>query len=737
MLSSALYRLGHRCASRPWAVITSWIVLSVVVVGAASTIGRTLEDTFEVPGLDSQQATDLLAGAGSRHAGLTAQIVAEPRAPEVTFTDDVAASRELAELRTSLGQLPGVILASDPIVSPSGRIATIRIQYPVLERLSVVDLDNLKEAVESARNGSALNIEMGGDLFFAFEEAGGSASELVGLVAAAIILLLVFGSVLAMGLPIATALIGLVVGVSGLSLVAYLVQIPSWAPVIGTMVGLGVGIDYALFLVTRHREYLAAGLKVPDAVGHAMATSGRAVVFAGGIVVVAILGLSIAEIPFLTAAGIAVSTIVLIMVLISITLLPALLGLAGRRLSRRRFHIGRPAVVVAGKASGWERWGGHVTRHAWPYLIGVTALMLALAAPALSMRVGNPDEGSLPQSRTERQAYDLVADGFGSGANGPLVVAVDISQDSTRLPAIADALANDAGIASVTQADVDDGAGVATFVATPTTGPQDLATLGTIDRLRTDVLPSVLGDSPATAHVGGQTANFAEVGDRVSERLPLFVATVVLLSLLLLVLVFRSLLVPLKAALLNLVSIGAAYGVVVMVFQWGWGADLIGLETTVPIISFIPMFMFAILFGLSMDYEVFLLTRVREEYQGSGSNTAAVVRGIADTGRVITSAALIMISVFLGFVFGSDPTAKMFGLGLATAIFLDATLVRMVLVPATMELLGDANWWLPQWLDRILPDLDGLGDRALSAPDREHGGESAGVRREPEPVSRV
>jgi RND superfamily putative drug exporter len=346
--------------------------------------------------------------------------------------------------------------------------------------------------------------------------------------------------------------------------------------------------------------------------------------------------------------------------------------------------------------------------------VGVTVLLLALAAPVVALRPGVPDDGALPESRTERRAYDLVAHGFGPGSNGPVVVAVDIAEDPTVVDPLVAAVKADPGIASVGAPEVYAGAGVAVIVAIPTTGPQDAATQATVERLRGEVLPSALATSPARAHVGGQTANFADVGARVNERLPVLIAAVLTMSFILLMLVFRSVLVPLKAVVLNLLSIGAAYGVMVMVFQWGWAAGLIGLESTVPIVSFIPMFMFAILFGLSMDYEVFLLSRVREEFVATGDNKRSIVRGISSTGRVITSAALIMISVFLAFVLGEDAATKMFGLGLATAIFVDVTLVRMVLVPATMTLLGDANWWFPRTLDRRLPSLRHEGEDLAS-----------------------
>jgi RND superfamily putative drug exporter len=709
MMSNSLYRLGRFAARRPWAVIGAWLVLSVLVVAASSTFGQKLEDSFGAPGVDSQHATDLLSSAGSDQAGLTAQVVVTPRDDRVTFFDSPDARAALSQVQSAAAQLPRVLGTSDPagtatatpgVLSPDGRVAIIRLQYPVLEDLERQDLENLKAFAVQAGQEHPLRIELGGDLFFAFDEPETGLGEAVGLAAAIVVLLVAFGSIIAMGLPIGMALFGLALGISSMSLVAYLIDIPSWAPVLGSMVGLGVGIDYALILVTRHREHLAQGMTVEESAGRAVATAGQSVVFAGGTVVIAILGLAVAGVPFMTAAGVAISLIVLTMVLVSITLLPAFLGLAGHwinRLGVRRRHTR--------VGSGWTRWAQHVSRHAAAYAVGATVLLLALAAPVLALRVGTPDDGSLPDTRTQRRAYDLVATGFGPGINGPLVIAVDISKDATVVPPLLDAVRADPGIADVAPPEVNAAAGVATLVAFPSTGPQDDATVDTIKRLRSDVIPAVIGGSPAKAHVGGQTASLADVGNRVKERLPLFIGAVILLSVVLLTVVFRSVVVPLKAALMNLLSIGASFGVMVMVFQWGWGADLIGLETTVPILPFIPMFMFAILFGLSMDYEVFLLSRIREEYLNTGDNDTSVVRGIAGTGRVITSAALIMISVFLSFVLNDDPSTKMFGLGLATAVFVDATIVRLILVPAAMKLLGDANWWLPAWLARLLPTV--------------------------------
>jgi RND superfamily putative drug exporter len=386
------------------------------------------------------------------------------------------------------------------------------------------------------------------------------------------------------------------------------------------------------------------------------------------------------------------------MVLASLTLLPAFLGVAGPWINRLRVRRVRPAP-----GAGWQRWARHVSKYSVVYAVGTAILLLALAAPVLALRIGTPDAGTLPVQRTERRAYDLVARGFGAGSNGPLVVAVDISKDRRVVQPLFDAIKADPGIASVALPEVNLAAGVATLIAVPTTGPQDAATMTTVKRLRADVFPSVLRNSPAKAHVGGQTATLADVGERVNDRLALFIGAVILLSVLLLMIVFRSIVVPLKAALMNLLSIGASIGVMVMIFQWGWAAELIGLHTTIPILPFIPMFMFAVLFGLSMDYEVFLLSRIREEYLRTGDNTTSIAHGIATTGRVITSAAAIMIAVFVGFSTSDDPTAKMFGLGLAVAVLIDATLVRLILVPTLMHLLGPINWWLPKRLARLLP----------------------------------
>jgi RND superfamily putative drug exporter len=719
MLSKTLSRLGTGAARRPWRVIAAWLLAALAALIAAIAFGGPTADAITAPGLDSQQAAQLLQRAGTGQEGVTAQVVVTPIDTGRTFLDG-ASRTALAQLQAELRKLPHVLGTSDPVgaldqgrdtavrgglVSADGRIAVIRVQYPDQDQLTAKDLHALVALGDRLRGELPLRIEMGGDLFYRFSGGGsGSSRELLGILAAAAILVLAFGSLAAAALPIGMTIFGLAIGVATITVLAGLTEVPSLAPTLGTVVGLGVGIDYALFVLARHREYLARGIEPHEAAGRAVVTAGRPVVFAGGTVVVSILGMAVANVPFMTVSGLAVAIVVLIMVTASVTLLPAFLGLAGPRLGR----VGRLGRLIqrasaAASRGGWRRWIGHVNRHPVPYALGAAALLLAAALPVFGMHVGLPDDGSLPANRTERQAYDLVAQGFGPGTNGPLIIAVDPAGDPGVLDRLVAAVSADPGIASVAPPTVDRHSGIASLVVFPTTGPQEQATADTIARLRADVLPAVVGRGPAQAHIGGAAATLSDVGRRTSQRLPVFVAAVLALSFVLLLLVFRSVLVPLKAVLLNLLSIAASYGIMVAVFQWGWGGALIGLTETVPIVSFIPMLLFAVLFGLSMDYEVFLLSRVREEYMRTGDNNAAIVRGISGTARIITSAAMIMVTVFLSLVFAPDPSSKMLGLGMATAIFVDATIVRMVLVPATMTLLGRANWWQPRWLDRVLP----------------------------------
>ncbi len=723
-MSNWLYRLGRFAAARRRWVVAVWIVGAVFMVGVDRAGGGATVDNFEVPGVESQQAIDLLKDRFPQRSGATAMVVFHT--PDAPVTDPAAAAGiavTLGEVRT----LDHVVAVTDPLASPrsmstDGATAFASVQFDA----STADLgrDALDALIETAGPAEAagVQVEYGGELPTVLKERTTGPAEMIGIIAALIILFVTFRSVYSAILPLGVAVLGLVVGLSIVGLLGALVAIPSVAPRLGTMIGLGVGIDYALFILSRHRDNLEAGVPNEESIGRTNATAGQAVVVAGGTVVVAILGLQLAGIPFVAALGYSASLVVAVAVLVAITLLPALLGFAGPRVlarSHRQTAQHTAASIEAGAVvdipdgrSGWVRWAHWVAYHPWRSAIAATVVLLALSIPVLDMRLGQADAGTGPTSTTQRRAYDLLADGFGDGFNGPLLLTIDLSSssDPTVVDRIAAAVAADPGVAAVSPPEINDAGNTAIISAIPTTKPQDQATSDLVHRLRDTTLPAATANSNATALVGGPTAGFIDQSDKISARLPWFIAAVVSLSFLLLMTVFRSILVPLKAALLNLLSIGAAYGVVVAVFQWGWGRSLIGLDEAVPIASFVPMMMFAILFGLSMDYEVFILSRIREEYHRGHSNIDSVVEGLGATAKVITAAALIMISVFLGFVAGDDPVVKMMGVGLATAVAVDATIVRMILVPSTMALIGDPNWWLPRWLDRILPRLDIEGE---------------------------
>jgi RND superfamily putative drug exporter len=696
---------------------------------------------MRIPGAESQEALDLLEERFPSRSGTSATLVFHAEG----LLQDPQAMGGLKSAVDGAAALPHVLGVDSPVtkhgqtgISSDGTIAFATVHYDAsAEEMGREAVDELDAAVQPARD-QGLQVELSGAFVSQTGHAEPKSSEVIGLLAAVVVLLLAFGSVVAMGLPIGTALLGLVSGLGVVALGSHVVQTPTVAPTLATMIGLGVGIDYALFIVTRYRENLARGLTVEDAVGRAIATSGAAVVFAGGTVVIAILGLWIAGIPFVGMLGTAAAVSVLVAVVAAVTLLPALLGFAGRAINKlaprplERRAERALAAAAADEVRGWAKWARTVARHPWWSLSASTAVLVLLALPLFSMRLGQIDAGSKAEDRTERKAYDLLSEGFGPGFNGPLLLTVELgSSGEAALEPLSQALASDPGVARVMPAQVSPDGTTAVLTAIPATSPQDQATTDLVHRLRDQTIPGALEGTGAEAWVGGPTAANVDLADKVAERLPWFIGAVVLLSFLLLMLVFRSILVPLKAALLNVLSIGAAYGVVVAIFQWGWLKDLVGVESTVPIVSFVPMMMFAILFGLSMDYEVFLLSRIREEYLSDGDNLTSVVSGISDTARVITSAALIMISVFVAFVLNDDTTVKMVGIGLATAVAVDATVVRIVLVPSTMVLLGDANWWLPRWLHRLLPKMDIEGEQGLPPAILEMLGATAA---EPEPV---
>ncbi|MEU5988595.1 MMPL family transporter [Spirillospora sp. NPDC047418] len=705
-MSRLLYRLGRAAAARPWRFVVVWLVLVAAAAGFAGVAGGSLHDNYTMAGTGSQQATDLLRERFPALSGADARVVVHAESGTVDRARLAAAAGELRKL-------PHVSEVSPAQPSPDGATAlmTVRYSVPVTDLAPGETLDRLRSATEGL---AGYQVEFGGQVPENVTAPGGVA-EAIGIVAALVILFLAFGSVVAAGLPLAVALAGLGAGVSGITLVAAVTDVATTAPTLATMVGLGVGIDYALFILTRHREGLAAGLDVPEAAGRAIATAGLSVLFAGFTVLLALCGLVLSRIPVFMTMGFTTGLVVAATVLSALTLLPAVLGLAGRRVLRRRDRAEGTTITV--ESPRVRRWAGHVGRHPWPWLLAASVLMLALAAPALGMRTWPSDASSEPASNTVRQAYDLVADAYGPGANGPLLVAVDLEKaDQGVLPGLGERLARTDGVAAVAPPLPSPHRDAAVIMVTPEYGPQDERVTGLVDRIRAGALPP-------GAEITGLTATYVDLSRMLSDRLWPVIGVVVATSFVMLMIVFRSLLAPLKAAAMNLLSIAAAYGVLTAVFQWGWGAELLGLPHSVPVSSFILLLLFAVLFGVSMDYEVFLLSRVREEWLRHGDARGAVTSGLAATGRVISSAALIMVAVFLGFAADPGLVIKQMGVGLAVAVALDATVVRLVLVPATMALLGRANWWLPKPLARVLPEIDLHG-----------GAEPAAVaEREPEP----
>jgi RND superfamily putative drug exporter len=693
-----LERLGRLAARRHWVVIGVWVLIAIAIVVFAKASGGHTFDHFTIPGAESQTALDLLESRFPEQSGANANVVFHARSGTL---ESAAAEAAVAKSVAALKQLPQDPQVTGPIPAPGGATAIVAVQYrQQVQDLGVDAFDDLERATAPART-AGVQTAFGGPLVDYVEAPRSSASDQIGLLFAIVILVFAFGSLIAAGLPIVTALVGLAVGLSGITLLAAVTDVGSAAPELGAMIGLGVGIDYSLFIVTRHRENLAVGMDVESAVGHSVRTAGQAVLFAGTTVVIAICGLLISGIPYVAVLGFAAAIVVAVMMIAAITLLPALLGLAGGRMAR-----GRHASASATGSPFWERWATLVAKHPWPFALVAVLILLTLAAPFLSIRYGESDDGTAPVGSTQRTAFDLIAEGYGPGANGPLAVVVTYPKGGSVPSSLLAALKRAPGVAQVAPPQTNPDDDTAVITVEPKTSPDAQRTTDLVATLRNDVVPAALTDATGVrAYVGGITASYIDVGNRIADRLPYFIGAVVLLSFLLLMIVFRSIVIPATAAAMNLLSVGAAYGVTVAVFQWGWAHELFGLDGTTPIISFVPMMMFAVLFGLSMDYQVFLLTRVREEYDESGDTRTAVVAGISHTARVITSAALIMIVVFLSFVAYPIPEVKMFGLGLAVAVAVDSTIVRMVLVPSLMEIFGKANWWFPARLARIVPKV--------------------------------
>ena len=779
-MSLLLYRIAHFCVRRRKPVIALWLVLLVGVVAGVQALGAQTSDDLTLPGTGSTDATDLLDEYLPKQANGTNPVVFEATSGKIT---DASKKQAIQDANKALERSSGVESTVSPFssegkkqVSKDDTIAYISVT--LTDDPGELDEEEAQDVLDVAlpAEDRGLEVSAGGYLGSDLSVPSTHASEVAGIVAAMIILLVTFGTVAAMSLPITTAILGVIIGLAAIGLFGHVIEIPSVAPTLGTMIGLGVGIDYALFIVTRHRNRLALGMDVDESIARACATSGSAVAFAGGTVVIALCSLALANIPIVSALGYSAAIVVVIAVCCALTLLPALLGLYGKRIESLRIPaLHKPADDD--HAHGFERLARFVGRHQWSSMIFAIAVLVALAWPVTDIRLGQQDNGQFPESTTIRQSYDALAEGFGVGYNGPFLVAVrfdpkahndqkkldqlnqqqeqqeqqaqeqatqitqqlvaeGVPQDQAEQQAQAETqpsekqtqqfdqqkqfLKSDAsdpdlvhlenqiskteGVKSVSQAKVDGSGTAAVFSVIPRTAPSAEATSDLVNTLRDETIPEATKGTGLTAYVGGTTASYIDLADRIGDKLPSVILIVVALSFLLLMLAFRSILVPATAALMNLLSVAAAYGVLTAVFEKGWGIELIGLDHAIPIVSFVPLLMFAILFGLSMDYQVFLVSRIHERYKElDEDNHEAVVEGLATSARVITSAALIMVCVFASFILNGNPTVKQFGVGMAAAIAVDATIVRCLLVPSAMMILGKANWWLPVWIDRILP----------------------------------
>jgi RND superfamily putative drug exporter len=701
-----LKRLARLCYRRRWRVLAAWIAFLVAVSVVSSAAGGVFRNEFSLSGSESKQAQQFLESHGfNARAGFSGHIVYTTDKGVADPAVQQAMEQLFARIRQTVPRTQ-VVSPYSPEgarqISKNGRIAYAEVNFADRSDKAFKDAADQVKAETAQVKVSGLRIELGGQLF---SNQDLPASEAIGILAAIIVLLIAFGSVLAAGLPIMTALFGIGTGIALVQLTANGLTMPDFTTQAVAMIGIGVGIDYALLIVTRYRQALRDGHEPEGAVALAADTAGRSVVFAGTTVVIAVLGMLVINVPAVRGLAVGIALGVLMTMLAATTLLPAVLGFVGHNIDK----LGLPHKKRAEgeyRESFWHRWSRVIQHRPWPGAIAGLVVLLVLAAPVVSMRLAFADAGNQPTSDTTRRAYDLLVDGFGPGFNGPMILAVDMPRGQADFPVvqrIADQARTAKDVAFVTPPQPNQAGNAAIMQVFSTHSPQDKQTADLVDRLRNDVVPAATSGTDVQVKVGGLTAGATDYSNYTAERLPLFIGLVLLLSFVLLMTVFRSILVPLKAVIMNLLSIGAAYGVIVAVFQWGWLKDLVGVAKAGPVEAWAPMMLFAIVFGLSMDYEVFLLSRIKEEYDRTGENATAVADGLAATARVITAAAAIMIFVFSAFVLGDNRAIKLFGFGLAVAVFLDATIVRLILVPATMELLGNANWWIPKWLDRILP----------------------------------
>ena len=736
-MADLLYRLGRFSYRRRRLVAAAWAVLLLLLGTGVAMFGGSTTDTFSIPGTESQRALDALRTELPAASGASAIVVV--KAPAGQTLDSPAMTAAVQATVAEVTALPEVAGAVDPFtskaLSPDGTIGLISVQFTkTLDALSSTAITAFSE-LDAPPNAAGLQVVPGGDVIGGAPEIG--TTELIGVAVAAVVLVVTFGSLVAAGMTLLTALLGVLAGMAGLFLVTSVVDVSSTAPILALMLGLAVGIDYSLFISSRHRSQLAGGMGTEESVARATATAGSAVLFAGATVVIALAGLTVVGVPFLTAMGLAAAGTVLAAVAVALTLLPAILGFVGRRIMPRGQRKGAPAAPLDHRGRGalappaaphpatvegfGFRWARLVTRFRVPIVIAGVAGLAVLAIPVHDLRLALPDSGTAPAGSNQRVAYDLTSEAFGPGFNGPLVVVVSAaSADETAALAgkVTATVQTLDGVAAVSPGAANEAGTTQLVTVVPSSGPSSEETATLVGDIRAAVGPLTSGADESVG-VTGSTAIGVDVSDKLSSALPIYLLVVIGLSFLLLLLAFRSILVPLKATLGFLLTIGATFGMTVAVFQWGWASSLFGVDKPGPLVSFLPIIMLGVLFGLAMDYEVFIVSRVREEFVHGSHATAATIAGVGHGARVVTAAALIMAAVFSGFVLIDDPTIKTIGFGLALGVLIDAFVVRMTLVPAVLALLGDRAWALPRWLDRITPRVDIEGTNLRPEPVEE------------------
>jgi RND superfamily putative drug exporter len=735
-MTGVLYAIARFCVRRRFVVLAVWLVAAVALVAVSHRVSDDTSDNLKLPGTDSQRATDSLSHSFPEQSNGSSPIVLHVKSGKLSDSTHSSAVNEAA---SDVAKAPHVASVVNPLtqqgasaLSKDQATGYLSVTTDVSAgQLSVEDAQNIIDAASTPAQKAGIEVQTGGQLGQKVSKPSTESSELIGILAAIVILTFTFGTAVAMFMPILNAIIALSITLAIVRLLSHVTTVSTVAPTLATMIGLGVGIDYALFIVTRHFRGLDDGLELRESIARAAATSGGAVVFAGGTVTIALVSLAVANIPLVTTMGLMAAIAVVVAVAAAITLLPAMLSIAGLHINSLRVRGRHPDAHA--KKGIWAKWASDVARH--PVLAGLAALMILipLAIPLLSLNLGQKDVAALAKTTTARQAYDQISKNFGAGVNGPLIVAASLGSpakgtDDSRLTTLQKDVSQTSGVAAVTPVQVDKAGTTAFFNAIPTKGPSDDATADLVRELRSSVIPKAEQGTNLKAYVGGTTAGYVDLASNISSKLPLQILVVIGLSFILLTLAFRTVVIPVQAAVMNVLSIGAAYGVLTALFQFGWLHSVIGLDGAVPIVSYVPLFMFAILFGLSMDYEVFLVSQIEEHVHAGEDNKQSVVSGLVTSARVITAAAAIMVFVFGSFVLNGDPTVKQFGVGLAVAVVLDATIVRCLLVPALMVMMGNSNWYIPRWLDRILPHISIEGAEFFKSRER-----VPAVEPEPEP----